>query len=257
LARARHLVTAALFAVLGMVLPGAPASAGESGPALFHKLLAKGDAAYAQVRDYTAQLRSVERVGGRLEPARTITLKFARPFKVYMRWLDGDAEGREGLYAAGENDGKFLLADRGGLAKFFTMRLDPRDPRILERTRHPVTDVGLGRLLELIGEPLRPAATSGTLRVADLGAGQLDGRAVQRVEATLAKRDRPAQYGRRVELSFDAERHLLVRVVVHDWDDQLVEDYTYTKLVLNPGLGTTDFDAGNPRYNFGGWRLRF
>ncbi len=223
----------------------------------FLRFVAQGQTAYDEVRDYTATMRSVERIGEVLEPERAILLKFQRPFKIYMRWLDGTSKGREALYVAGANDGRFLVAEENGLAKFFTARLDPRDSRILARSRHPVTDLGIGRLLEIIAANAQRAARAGVLQVVDHGGGKVAGRPVQEFEVTLPRNASEGYYGYRFRVSFDDDNHLPIRIVVYDWSDRLVEDYTYTKLVLNPGLGAADFDPRNPAYHFSDWRIPF
>ena len=38
------------------------------------------------------------------------------------------------------------------------------------------------------------------------------------------------------------------RVDVYNWDNQLQESFTYTKLKLNPGLTEKDFTPSNPEY---------
>lgn len=255
--RARVLSGACALCAVPILLwhGGVALGAVRSDPAVLLQLLAAGEAAYAEVRDYTATVRTVERIDGQLEPEQAMLLKFQRPFKVYMRWVEGRAVGREGLYVAGENDGKFLVADPSGLAKFFTARLDPQDPRIRAKTRHTVTDLGIGRLLEIVGESLRPSARSGALRVVDHGVGQVAGRPARQIEGILPGNLRATHYGQRVHLSFDEATRLPLRVMVYDWESQLLEDYTYTKLVTNPGLTAADFDPRNPAYNFNGWRV--
>lgn len=249
-----RLCAVAAWVVLGFAFrPGVAAGASEAD---FLRLLARAESAYAEVRDYTATMTSVERVKEALEPENRILLKFQRPLKVYMRWVDGPAKGREGLYVADAHDGKFILAEPEGMAKFFIARLDPSDPRILQRSRHPVTDVGIGRLLEIVGDNARRAAREKALRVRDHGLAEVAGRRVRQVEAVLPKDPGAGYSGYRVTLSFDEEHHLPIRVVVYDWRDRLVEDYTYSQLVLNPGLKAADFDTANPDYGFSRWRLR-
>ncbi len=55
--------------------------AGAGGETDFLRLLGGAEAAYATVQDYTATLRSRERVQGILEPEKEILLKFQRPFQ--------------------------------------------------------------------------------------------------------------------------------------------------------------------------------
>ncbi len=220
------------------------------------EMVARAERTYEAVRDYTATLVSVERLGEVLQPEKRILLKFQRPFRVYMRWLSGRGAGREGIYVAGANDGRFIVAEAEGLARFVTARLDPADPRIFERSRHPVTDVGIGRLLEMVGANARRAAREGVLRVADRGRGAVDGRPVRQFEGILPRDPAAGYYGYRVVLSWDEGHGLPVRAITYDWQDRLVEDYTYLELRLNANLTDRDFDPANPAYAFSRWRLR-
>lgn len=243
--------------IIAAVLTGAAQAEGLQNAQVFLQFVTRGEIAYEEVRDYTATMRSVDRIGEALEAERITLLKFQRPFKVYMRWLDQASQGREALYVAGENDNKFLIAEKSGVAKFFTARLDPRDPRLLARSRHPVTDLGIGRLLEIIAANAKRAARAGVLQVVDHGSGKVADRPVREFEVTLPRDASQGYYGYRFRVSFDGDNRLPIRIVVYDWSDRLVEDYSYTKLVLNPGLGAADFDPRNPAYVFSGWRIPF
>jgi len=244
---------AALAASLVVFLPGLGRAGGE---AELLRLLDRADRKYAEVLDYTALMYSVERVGETLLPEEQIALKFQRPFRVYMRWVEGPSKGREGLYVANGNNGKFLLAEPRGLARLFAAALEPTDARVLERSRHPVTDVGIGRLLEIVGENARRAARERALHVIDRGMGEVVGRRVRQLEGVLPKDPGAGYYAYRVLLAFDEEHGLPIRVVVYDWTDRLVEDYRYAQLCLNPGLARRDFDPGNAEYGFQAWRIR-
>jgi hypothetical protein len=239
---------------LSLLLAAAPAGAATVGELL--RLVEQAERRYETVRDYTSLMLSVERLGNVLQPEKRIVFKFQRPFKVYMRWLEGPGAGREGLYVAGANDGKFIVAEAEGLARFVTAALVPDDPRVLEKSRHPVTDAGIGRLLDIVGENARRAAREQVLRVVDRGPAEVDGRLVRQVEGILPREPAAGYYGYRVILSFAEEHGLPVRVVVYDAQDRLVEDYTYLQLRLNPGLTDRDFDRTNPDYAFARWRLR-
>ncbi len=240
--------------VLAWLLLSAPAAAITD--AEFLRLLEAADTKYAEVRDYTATMISIERVGETLIPEKRSLLKFQRPFNVYMRWLEGPGKGREGLYLSSEHNGKFLIAEPEGIARFVLARLDPADPRVMEQSRHPITDIGIGRLLEIVGQNTRRAIREHVVRWNDRGVTEVAGRRARQVEGVLPKDPAAGFYGYRVTLWFDEEHGLPIRVVTHDWQDRLVEDYTYAQLLLNPGLIARDFDAGNPDYGFSRWRLR-
>jgi hypothetical protein len=219
------------------------------------RLLDTADKEYARVHDYTAVMISHERVKAVLLPPERILLKFQREFKVYMRWMEGPSQGREGLYVSDAHDGKFLVSEPHGFQRLFTAALEPSDARVLDKSRHPVTDVGIGRLLEIVGSNARRASRNGVLRVVDRGMGEVAGRRVRQLESILPRDPRAGYYAYRVQLSFDEEHGLPIRVVVYDWSDRLVEDYVYGALRLNPGLTTLDFDPSNKEYGFSFWRI--
>ncbi len=231
------------------------ATAADVPPSELLRFLDLAEKQYAQVADYTALMLSRERRGDALQPLERVLLKFQRPFKVYMRWLEGPSKGREGLYVSGAYNGRFLVYEPKGVQRLFTAALEPNDARVLERSRHPVTDIGIGRLLEIVGENARRAARNGVLRVVDRGSAELHGRRVHQLESILPQDARLGYYGYRVTLAFDDENHLPIRVIVYDWTDQMVEDYTYIELQLNPGLASQEFDPANKEYGFSFFRI--
>ncbi len=176
------------------------------------RLLDHADKEYANVHDYTSIMVSRERVRDALLPEERILLKFQRTFKVYMRWMDGPGKGREGLYVAGAHDGKFLVYEPNGLQRLFTAALEPTDARVMDKSRHPVTDVGIGRLLEIVGDNARRAARNGVLRVVDRGMGDTAGRRVRQVECFPPRDPQAGYYGYRVQLFFDEQHGRLTLV---------------------------------------------
>ena len=244
-----------ILLITALLWQGRAWAAGPAGDELL-RLLDAADTQYARLLDYTAIMISRERVKSVLQEPERILLKFQRTFKVYMRWMEGPSKGREGLYVSGEHEGKFLVYEPRGFQRLFTAALDPSDARVMEKSRHPVTDVGIGRLLEIVGENARRASRNGVLRILDHGASEVAGRRVRHVEGILPRDPRAGYYAYRVELFFDEEYKLPIRVVVYDWSDRLVEDYTYTDLRVNPGLTSIDFDPSNKEYGFSTWRIQ-
>jgi outer membrane lipoprotein-sorting protein len=240
------------FALIAFCLWVPSAAAGEVD---LIRLLERAEQRYAELQDYSAIMITREWIKDALEPEKSILLKFQRPFKVYMKWLEGLGKGREGLFVSDSHSGKFLVYEPNGLRRLITAALEPRDPRVLEVSRHPVTDIGIGRLLEIVGENVRRAAKTGGLKLIDRGQTEVAGRKVREVEGILPNDPKAGYYGYRVILSFDEERHLPIRVVVYDWENRLVEDYAYTQLRLNPGFAPNEFDPANPAYGFSGWRI--
>ena len=240
-------ITAALLAV-GLVTEVA---AGEDSA----RLLFGMEAAYAKVSDYTALFARQEVIEGRLRPAEEALLKYRRPRSIYLRWVAGPGTGREILFVEGRDGGRILLHHPGLLSGLVTAVLAPDSPRVLRESRHPITDVGIGRLIELIAANARRALGRNELAVADAGVVEARGRREHRLELTLPRDPAKGYYCYRAIVAIDLEWNLPVAARIFDWSDRMVEDYRYREVQLNPGLSPLDFDPANPEYRFPRWRV--
>ena len=219
------------------------------------RLLEKVGQSYESVRDYTAVFYKRERVDGEWRPEETVFLKFQKPFRVYLRWLTGPHGGREALYVDGAHGNKVLIHEPDGISRFFTFLLDPGGWRILQESRYPFTEIGIGPLIERIIQHARRAWSKGELSLIDRGTGTIKGREVLEVEGILPRDPRAGYSFYRAALSIDRELGLPVRAALYAWDNSLLGTYAYSDLRLNPGLGDEDFDSSNPSYNFPSWRI--
>jgi hypothetical protein len=219
-------------------------------------LLADMEGAYTRVTGYTALLVRQERVGARLRPREEALLKFQRPGSVYMRWIAGPAKGRELLFVEGRDDGKILVHEPRFFSRLFTLVLAPDSPRILQESRHPATDVGLGRLIELIAGEARRGQRAGELTTVDRGVVG-EARSRERVfELVLPREVSRGYYCSRAVLSLHPDLGLPVRARFFDRDEQILADYAYRDLELNGPLTPLDFDPRNPAYGFPRLRVR-
>lgn len=218
-------------------------------------LLRKAESAYETVMDYTTLFRRQERIGGELKPEETIFLKFKKPFKVYMRWLEGPHAGREAIYAKGAYGDKFLVHETGIFARFFVVALDPAGAHVLEESRFPVTEIGIGRLIERLAVDTRRAWKAEAPALRELGKSRSGRMEILEVEAALSKHLREEFSYSRITLGIDVASGLPVKASFYDWDGYLVGRYGYENLRLNPGLEEAEFDPANPDYGFPRWRL--
>lgn len=244
------IVPAAVAAGLVLTLVS-PAVAGEDLP----PLLSGMEAAYARVQGYTARFVRQEVVQGILRPREEALLKFQRPGLVYLRWIAGPPEGREILFVPGRDDNHMLLREPGFLSRLATIAIAPDSPRVLRESRHPVTDVGLGRLIEQIVGNARHAAAAGELTLRDHGTAPWSEGPVRRLEAVLPRDGQGRYYCYRFELAVATGSGLPVRATIYDWGERMVADYEYLELTLNPVFTARDFDAANPEYGFPRWRV--
>jgi hypothetical protein len=236
-----------------MVVVLAPASLARAADPL--ALLEPMEAAYARVQSYTARFVRQEVVDGTLRPREEALLKFQRPGRIYLRWTAGRPAGREILFVPGQNGDRMLVREPGLLASLATIVMAPDSPRVLEESRHPVTDIGIGRLISLILDNARRAAAAGELEARDLGASTGPEGPGRSVEVLLPTRADKGYYCHRLALVIGESSGLPVRAVVYDWADRMVAEYAYLDLKLDPSLEARDFDSTNPGYAFPRWKI--
>jgi len=231
--------------VIAVATPAGPVEAEEP-----LAVVAEMEASYARVSDYTATFIKRERVQGVLGDQEVMQLKYQKPFRVYLRWPTGPKEGREVLYVAGANGNRLLVYDPSGIQRFFTLLMSPRDARAMRASRHPITEIGIGKLIELIAQNARRAWARGDLRLIDHGAGEESGRPVRRYEGILPDDPANGYFCASLGLAIDRELGLPVGAQIYEWDGSLVGDYAYTDLRVNPGLVLREFDPAKPAYQF-------
>jgi outer membrane lipoprotein-sorting protein len=238
--------------VLPLVVALPLAASGEQRAA---ELLLGTEAAYARVTGYTARFAKEERVGGVMRPREEAVLKFQRPGRLYLRWTAGPPRGREILYVPGANGDRLLVHEPGALSRAFTFLLAPDSPRILEESRHPVTDVGIGKVVGRVVTDVKRGLGRGELSLTDQGDDHEAGRRVRRIEMTADRQASERYYAHRVIVDIDADLGLPVAVTAFDVEDRLVGRYEYRDVRLDARLAAMDFDPDNPEYGFPRWRL--
>jgi len=222
------------------------------------ELAYKARRAYQSIRGYTCIFIKRERINGVLGPMEFIRMKVRRrPFSIYMHWLQPHT-GREVIYVRGRYGDK-LLAHETGAKKIIagTVKLDPRDPKLLKYSRHPITEAGIGNMIAKL------------IRHWEAQRRALDGKVVvldnARVDTSVCwcvKCSHPRRSGRnayyRIRVFFDKETSLPIRFEGYDWPQPggdsnglLIEEYTYRNLRTDVVLTAWDFSPHNPRYNFG------
>jgi outer membrane lipoprotein-sorting protein len=212
-------------------------------------------AAYAGVKDYTAIFTRSEVLRGKQRPEETIALKFREPLQVHMRWLSESGKDREALFVKGRDGDKVLVHEPGWISGHFTVLLPPDGPMIMDRSRHPFHEIGIGRIIDLIISTFEKANQAGELEMRDLGTARDDGRMMRTIEGILPKDPTKKYYCYRAIVTIDEALKLPVGVKVYDWSDRLIEDYRYKNIQINPGLTDLDFSPDNPNYGFPDTRI--
>jgi hypothetical protein len=240
----------ALLGVLfgaGATLPPAPEASHPMDTPL--RVIAEARQSYQQVVDYSCTFVKRERLNDQLQPENVIEMKVkARPFSVYLRWLaPRQSVGQEACYVEGQNNGMMRVHSTGLLGVAGFVSLAPNDPRALRNSKHPITDAGIGNLIERFAGrwDVERRLNKTQVRVADYEYAK---RPCTRVETI-----HPDNSGRefltyRSVLYFDKQTHLPVRVEAYDWphrggdpNGDLMESYSYVNLQFNTGLRDDDF----------------
>jgi len=198
-------------------------------------------ASYAQVHDYTSRYEKEERAidEGAMQ---WIRLSFRKPLDVRMDWMDrGGKVDQVAVYRQGYNDGKLVARKSGMLGSMIgTVHLDVHDKRALEDSRHPITEVGLGHIIEQATHAMRDGeATSG-------------GPTVDAVDGAPAFRFDLARTGggdalfgiagaERASIWVDASLKLPVKVVIMDGAGTMLERHRFKELRINVGLTDQTF----------------
>jgi hypothetical protein len=213
------------------------------------KWIEEAEAAYDRVASYTAVVHKQQRIAGKLFPEETIFLKFKKPFSLYMKWIEAPYQGSELLYVAGWNENR-VRAHRGGLLRFITLNLDPRDPGLMADNLRPVTDLGIGQLVKFVAVNVRTAINAGNLGFSERGEEPVYGRKTRVLEVVFPDEYAGDYDGHRLVINQDLESKILIRIRVYDQDDQLVENYGYKDLDLDARLAEADFDPAHSDYRF-------
>lgn len=210
-------------------------------------LLEMGLRKYDAIKDYTCILLKNEKIGGKMQGVETIEMKYrVKPNCIYAKWVDGPWKGREALYRDSA-PGKLRVRESGALGLLAVTV--PVDSEIAKRgTNHPLTEIGLGFLLNMILKDYKPAHAAGDLVRKDIGLQQIEGTSVYVMDSVIKKNPKNNYYCHRIRHYLDYTNSLEIKAEIFDWDDQLYESFTYLKLVINPGLKDSDFDQSNPAY---------
>jgi hypothetical protein len=220
------------------------------------RIVAECQERYESVSDYTCRFWKRERISGKLTPAHIMTMKVrTKPQSIYLKF-EQPAKGREAIYVAGRHAGKVVAHDVG-FNKLLagTLHLEPTSARAMTDCRHPITEAGIGPLLETVSRrwALEMSQNETVVTFGDMSVGE---RPCLLIEATHPRASGDFLF-HKVRLFIDKELGLPIRFEAYDWpkkpgiEPELAEEYTYSDLKLNVGLKEIDFDVANSTYSFG------
>ncbi len=207
---------------------------------------------YASIDGYTARLQRREQVRGKDMPPELLLCKFRKqPWSVHFKWIGKEGHDREVVYVKGQYDGKMQIRLAAGDVPFMPAgrlwSIAPENPMAQSRSRHPITEAGLGNLVERFGRLLEssehgdPRAGSLVYRGSQpLPESQAPAEGVEQVVPPGIDKDLP-EGGRRLWL-FSADNHLPVLMRTTDAAGHEVEFYYYDSVQFPVALSDDDFN---------------
>lgn len=221
---------------------------------------------YAQVRrnvaDFKCILHKRERIDGRLKSPQFLYVKFRlaqrrngeviAPLSVYAHYLAPRAvRGRKLLFVAGRNDDQILVRKGGRRMSYVKLTISPYSEAARRQGRYPIMQMGLDRMLRRLIERAESDMTvdpeGRNTRVTVYRKATVARRVCTRLKIEHPVRQ-PGLHFHLANLYVDDELEVPIRVEGYGWpasqdaDPPLLEEYTYMKLELNPGLTDADFD---------------
>ncbi len=211
----------------------------------------------ASVQDYTCTFHKRERINGRLTTPHVMAFKSRLAPKSFYFKFQHPKTGREAIFVAGRNSNKVVAHDVG-LGKFLagTLHLDPLGSMAMEDNRHPITEAGLGNLIENVYRRWNAELKPEESLLKFHPSMQVGTRVCTMIESVHPQKS-PKYLFHMVRLYIDHENGLPIRFEAYDWPrskgvvPELMEEYTYLDLKLNVGLTDMDFDPANAGYAYG------
>ena len=173
----------ALFVVCASVGRASAEGAGPAGKIpTVEEIFSASQKAIASVNGYRGEFTKKERFGDEVKTERML-FKFARPFKVYLKYID-PYPGQEAIYVRGRNKNRIKV--HKGSFPDLTFDLDPYGRLAMAESHQPIMTFGLERQIQIMSRLRRKAKRrkEGTYKVSD--GGVLFGQPVWRIEASFS-----------------------------------------------------------------------
>ncbi len=217
------------------------------------------------VTDYTATLDKQERIGSKLYPNEKIFCKVrqqsknnsqpVKPFAVYLNFQEPKSmKGREVIWVKGENNDR-LLAHESGWKSLFTAKLKTDSFLAMRGNRYPISEFGIETLITRLIEKGEHDRKLGPCLVRVQRNLSIDDRPCTQIEIEHSKRDERFDF-HLARVIIDDELNIPIHYASYFWpakqggDPELIEQYTYSNVLINEDLTDADFDSQNDEYRF-------
>jgi hypothetical protein len=192
-------------------------------------IVGKGLVASKGLESYQATLQRAIRRDGKMKSEKMFIRREGKG-TIFLKYITGRSATLQVLFSEGKFDGKIVTRPPGLFFDFIPIQLmDPKDPRVTGKEKRPLTDAGIGHMIESFAKDLADAEVAGRARVISLAPapGMKD---VTRLEVELAV---PASKYPRTAMYFRADG-LPIGVELFPAAGPASETYHYTDIQPNP-----------------------
>jgi Protein of unknown function (DUF1571) len=206
----------------------------------------------AVMDSYMLRLRRREVVGTMNRPEEVLLLKWRKePWSVYFKWLSAEGKGREVVYVKGRYENLLHTLTAAGdiplLPAGKRFKISPDSVLIKSKSRYPITEAGLGGLVERFGKILEAAEKNDTREGSLKYLGQLKRpeyeNMVEAVKQIVPPKSDPnlPRGGQRLWF-FDPAVQLPMLIITTDETNREVEYYCHDRLMFPVHLTDDDFN---------------
>lgn len=202
-----------------------------------------------QVRGYTCTFVKKERIDGKLFPPGKSdyeVIKVAcreKPFSVFFDWQKQPRLAAKALYVEGENGNKVLVKPRGLLALAGIQEIALDDPRAKKTSRYPMSEFGMGLAIHRTVASMHKAQAQGTLHLRYEGQVKIEELGDRVCYKFVRTPYEPHEEDALNELTLyiDTETWLQAGSILRDPHGNLLAEYFFRDIVLNPEFSETQF----------------
>jgi outer membrane lipoprotein-sorting protein len=184
----------------------------------------------SSITDYTCIFSKHELIGNRIIKEDNIALKVKRPGHFYMKWQEGPKKGRIAIYVEGQNNNRVLI-NMGGVMGLLPVAIDPNGKNALKENRHPITEADFITIFERVTKNYIRCRTDPECSPLEIDSKDPD-------TLVLKMKFPPGKgyYTHSGCLTIDRKRWLPIGIVCYGWNNEFLEEYSFTDIKINPGL---------------------
>ena len=218
--------------------------------AAFQMSITEMKAAYAKLFDYSGHFVRQERVRGKLMPEQTAELRVkTKPRSIALKFI-GPKEllGHELIYVTGRHAEMIRVRPAGNFDAKAFMTVNATDPRAMVDTRHPITEIGIGAVIDHLEKMTTIERRLRNPMSASMADFNFVKRPVIRYEI-FTERPHALRSAYRTVVYVDKETKLPVRIEAYDQPTvngaiggELLEAHSFVNLKFNQGIGEVPFE---------------